>query len=140
MRWVAERTEGMLSDNGGRDLEALAEMAFDADHRILAYRVEVLSNLGAYSSNFAQFIQSELFAKVLTGSYDIPAAWLGCKGIFTNTCQIDAYRGAGRPEAIMTLERVMDMAARQLGVDPWVLRRKELHPQVPAQDADGQPL
>ncbi len=137
VRWVAERTEGMLSDNGGRDLEALAEMAFDADRRILAYRVEVRSNLGAYSSNFAQFIQSELFAKVLTGSYDIPAAWLGCKGIFTNTCQIDAYRGAGRPEAIMTLERVMDMAARQLGADPWALRERNFIRKFPYRTPTG---
>ena len=137
VRWIAERTEGMLSDNGGRGLEALAEMAFDKDHRILAYRVEILSNLGAYSSNFAQFIQSELFAKVLTGSYDIPAAWMGCKGIFTNTCQIDAYRGAGRPEAIMTLERVMDMAARQLGADPWELRRRNFIRKFPHRTATG---
>jgi aerobic carbon-monoxide dehydrogenase large subunit len=103
----------------------------------LAYRVDILSNLGAYSSNFAQFIQSELFAKVLTGSYDIPAAWMGCKGIFTNTCQIDAYRGAGRPEAIMTLERVMDMAARQLGADPWALRSKNFIKKFPYRTPTG---
>ncbi|MFQ6551607.1 xanthine dehydrogenase family protein molybdopterin-binding subunit [Aestuariibius insulae] len=124
VRWMGERTESMLSDNGGRDLVSVAELGFDADHRITAYKVETRCNLGAYNSGFAQFIQSELFAKVLMGVYDVQTTWLGVKGIFTNTTQVDAYRGAGRPEAIYVLERVMDHAARQLGVDPWELRRK----------------
>jgi carbon-monoxide dehydrogenase large subunit len=124
VRWTAERTEAMLSDNAGRDLIAEAEMGFDADHRIVAYRVDVLSNLGAYNANFGQHIQSDLFARVMTGAYDIPAPFLAARGVFTNTTQTDAYRGAGRPEAILTLERVMDMAARELGADPWELRRK----------------
>ncbi len=137
VRWMSERTEAMLTDNAGRDLTALAEMAFDADHRLLAYRVDVLSNLGAYNSGYAQFIQSELFAKVFTGTYDIPAACLRARGIFTNTAQVDAYRGAGRPEAIMTLERAMDMAARQLGVDPWALRLKNFIAAFPYKTVAG---
>ena len=124
VRWMSERTEAMLTDNGGRDLTSHAELAFDENHKILAYRVHNLSNLGAYNSEFAQNIQSTLFAKVLTGAYDIPVAYLGVQGLFTNTAPVDAYRGAGRPEAIYVLERVMDYAARELGVDPWELRRR----------------
>lgn len=123
VRWMSERTEAMLSDNAGRDLTSTVEMAFDADCRITGYRVTTLSNLGAYNSEFAQAIQSTLFAKVLTGTYDIPAAHLAVRGVYTNTTPVDAYRGAGRPEAIYALERMMDHAARVLGVDPWDLRR-----------------
>ncbi|TDX33793.1 xanthine dehydrogenase family protein molybdopterin-binding subunit [Rhodovulum visakhapatnamense] len=124
VRWMSDRTEAMLTDNAGRDLVSMVEMAFDAGHRITGYRVETLSNLGAYNSEYAQPIQSELFSKVLTGVYDIPAAYLAVKGVYTNTTQVDAYRGAGRPEAIYALERMMDVAARELGVDPWDLRRR----------------
>ena len=124
VRWMSDRTEAMLTDNAGRDLVTMAELAFDADNRITAYRVHNICNLGAYNSQFAQFIQGELFSKVLTGVYDIPTAWLRCEGIYTNTAPVDAYRGAGRPEAIYVLERIMDRAARELGVDPWELKRK----------------
>ncbi|MEM6609360.1 MAG: xanthine dehydrogenase family protein molybdopterin-binding subunit [Pseudomonadota bacterium] len=124
VRWMSERTEAMLSDNAGRDLKSTAEIGFDADLRIVAYKVETLSNLGAYNSNFAQFIQSQLFSRVLTGTYDIRAAFVACRGIYTNTTQVDAYRGAGRPEANYVLERVIDRAARELGVDALMLRRK----------------
>ncbi|MEM6385062.1 MAG: xanthine dehydrogenase family protein molybdopterin-binding subunit [Pseudomonadota bacterium] len=124
VRWMSERTEAMLTDNGGRDLISDTELAFTADHRLIGYRVETVSNIGAYNSGYAQFIQTELFAKVAQGVYDVRDVALSCKGIYTNTTQIDAYRGAGRPEAIFALERSMDNAARQLGVDPWELRRK----------------
>ncbi|CAM4331681.1 xanthine dehydrogenase family protein molybdopterin-binding subunit [Palleronia rufa] len=122
--WMADRGEGMLTDNAGRDLVSEVELGFDADHRITAYRVDTLNNLGAYNSNFGQLIQSHLFSRVLTGTYDIRTAWMRSRGIYTNTTQTDAYRGAGRPEAIFALERIMDRAARVLGVDPWELRRK----------------
>ncbi|MEO1308598.1 MAG: xanthine dehydrogenase family protein molybdopterin-binding subunit, partial [Pseudomonadota bacterium] len=124
VRWYSERTEAMLSDNAGRDLTSLAEIGFDENLKITAYRVNSVCNLGAYNSEFAQFIQTDLFSKVYVGTYDIQTAFLGVKGIFTNTTQVDAYRGAGRPEAIYVLERVMDYAARELGVDPWDLRRR----------------
>lgn len=124
VRWQAERTESMLADNGGRDLVSTVEMAFDAQHKLTAYRVDTLSNMGAYNSGYGQFIQSELAAKVLTGVYDVQTVWFRNAGIYTNTTQIDAYRGAGRPEAIYKLERAMDFAARELGVDPLELRRK----------------
>ncbi|WP_264210127.1 xanthine dehydrogenase family protein molybdopterin-binding subunit [Leisingera thetidis] len=122
--WIADRTESMLSDNGGRDLTSLAELAFDADLKITAYRVSTRCNLGAYNSHFGQPIQTQLFSRVLAGVYDIRTAWLQVEGIYTNTTQVDAYRGAGRPEAIYVLERAMDRAARELGVDPWELRRR----------------
>ena len=123
VRWMSDRTEAMLSDHAGRDLVSLAELAFDENNKITAYRVVTHSNMGAFNSNFGQAIQSNLFARVLTGTYDIPTAWLNVKGYYTNTTQVDAYRGAGRPEAIYVLERVMDRAARELGVDPLDLHR-----------------
>ncbi|WP_208347224.1 xanthine dehydrogenase family protein molybdopterin-binding subunit [Pseudaestuariivita rosea] len=140
VRWMSERTEAMLSDNAGRDLTSTVALAFDADHKITAYRVDTLCNLGAYNSELGQFIQTDLFAKVLMGTYDVQTTWLGVKGIFTNTTQVDAYRGAGRPEAIYALERAIDYAARQLGVDPWELRRKNfIRPdQFPYKTATGE--
>lgn len=122
VRWMSDRSEAMLTDNAGRDLVTQATLAFDADYRITAYRVDTVCNLGAYNSQFAQPIQTELFAKVMMGTYDVQTAYMETRGIFTNTTPVDAYRGAGRPEAIFVLERVMDEAARQLGIDPWDLR------------------
>jgi aerobic carbon-monoxide dehydrogenase large subunit len=138
VRWTGERTESMLTDNAGRDLIALADMGFDAENRITGYRVDVLSNLGACNSQYAQEIQSDLFSKVLTGCYDIPRAFLRTQGIYTNTTQVDAYRGAGRPEAIYTIERVMDQAARDLGVDPAALRRVNFISRFPYRSATGE--
>lgn len=123
VRWMSERTEAMLSDNGGRDLVSVAELAFDENNKITAYRVRTKCNLGAYNSQFGQHIQTTLFSRVLAGVYDIQATWLQVEGYYTNTVQVDAYRGAGRPEAIYVLERIMDRAARELNVDPWELRR-----------------
>ena len=124
--WVSTRSEAMLTDNAGRDLVARAELGFGADHRITAYRVNLVANLGAYNSQFGQAIQTELFAKVLTGVYQVPVAALQAVGVYTNSAPIDAYRGAGRPEAILTVERAMDEAARVLGVDPVALRLKNV--------------
>ncbi|MEM9522473.1 MAG: xanthine dehydrogenase family protein molybdopterin-binding subunit [Pseudomonadota bacterium] len=123
-RWLSERTEAMLSDNAGRDLTSHATMAFDDDGRLLAYRVDTIANMGAYNSQVAQMVQTELALKVLTGAYDVRHVFFNVKGVFTNTTPVDAYRGAGRPEAIYVLERAMDHAARVLGIDPWELRRR----------------
>ena len=128
VRWMSERTEAMLSDHAGRDLAHEVALGFDADHRITGYRVDTRCNLGAYNSNFGQIIQTVLFSKVMCGTYDVQDAFLHVEGFYTNTTQVDAYRGAGRPEAIYLLERVMDMAARELGVDPWELRRRNFIP------------
>lgn len=140
VRWMSERGEAMLSDNGGRDLVSVAELAFDADHKITAYRVRTRCNLGAYNSQFGQPIQTQLFSRVLMGVYDVQTTWLQVEGYYTNTTQVDAYRGAGRPEAIYVLERVMDRAARELGVDPWELRRRNFikSNQFPYKTATGE--
>ncbi len=126
--FMADRTETMLSDNAGRDLASEAELAFDKDLKITAYRNSTIFNLGAYNSQHGQAIQTELALKVLTGPYDIQTAYFGARAVYTNTTQVDAYRGAGRPEAIYVLERALDTAARQLGVDPWELRRRNFIP------------
>ncbi|WP_343503426.1 xanthine dehydrogenase family protein molybdopterin-binding subunit [Alloyangia pacifica] len=138
VRWMSDRTEAMLSDHAGRDLVTLAELAFDADNRILGYRNHTRCNLGAYNSNFGQAIQTALYAKVLTGTYDIKAAYMRVEGFYTNTTQVDAYRGAGRPEAIYTLERIMDRAARELGVDPMELRRINFVQEFPYKTVTGE--
>jgi len=137
VRWVSERTEAMLSDNGARDLVVRTELGFDADHKITAYRADVVSNMGAYNSQFGQAIQSELFSKVFTGCYNIQTALLTAQGIYTHTTPLDAYRGAGRPEAIMTIECAMDNAARVLGVDPFTLRSQNFVQAFPYKMING---
>lgn len=138
--WVADRTESMLSDNAGRDLKTLAELAFDAEGRITAYRIHSRVNLGAYNGVMGQPIQTNLFSRVLMGCYDVQTVWMRVEGFYTNTTQVDAYRGAGRPEALYVLERAMDRAARELNIDPWELRRRNFIPvaRFPYQSATGE--
>ena len=124
VRWMSERTEAMLSDHGGRDLTCSVEMGFDDTNKLVSYKVHSRFNLGAYNSQFGQSIQTMLFSRVFPSVYDIQDTYLRVEGIYTNTTQVDAYRGAGRPEAIYLMERAMDYAARELGVDPWELRRR----------------
>ena len=139
--WMSDRSEAMQSDNAGRDLASTATLGFDKDHRLIAYHVDTIANMGAYNSQYAQSIQTELFSKVLPGVYDVQAVFMRTLGVFTNTTQVDAYRGAGRPEAIFVLERAMDAAARQLDVDLWELRRRNfIKPaQFPYVSATAQP-
>lgn len=124
VRWYADRSESMLSDNAGRGLETRAEAAFDADHRLIGLHIHSDADMGAYCSGYAQFIQTELALKVLTGVYDIQDVYFSGRGYYTNTTQVDAYRGAGRPEAIYVIERLLDKAARELGVSPFALKEK----------------
>ncbi|MDT0682804.1 xanthine dehydrogenase family protein molybdopterin-binding subunit [Roseicyclus sp. F158] len=126
VRWASDRSETMLTDAGARDLVSTVEMGFDAQKRLTAYRVRNLSNLGAYNSQFGQGIQCGNFARVLTGVYDVQDAAMETVGIYTNTTPTDAYRGAGRPEAIYALERAMDQAARVFGEDPASFRRRSM--------------
>ncbi|THH37358.1 xanthine dehydrogenase family protein molybdopterin-binding subunit [Aliishimia ponticola] len=128
VRWMSERGEAMLSDNGGRDLVSVAELAFDDTNKITAYRIHSRCNMGAHCSQYAQMIQTQLFSRVLTNVYDIQTTWMQAEGFFTNTAPVDAYRGAGRPEAIYVMERLMDRAARELGVDPFELRMRNFIP------------
>ena len=123
VRWTAERSESFLSDAQGRDNYSIAELAMDADGRFLALRVTTWANMGAYLSNFGPFIP-QLAAPMLSGVYRIPAIHLNIKGTLTNTVPVDAYRGAGRPEAIYLLERLIDVAARELRLAPEELRRR----------------
>jgi carbon-monoxide dehydrogenase large subunit len=127
VRWTAERSESFLSDAQGRDNYSVAELAIDKDGRFLALRVTTWAAMGAYLSNFGPFIP-QLAAPMLSGVYRIPAIWLNIKGTLTNTVPVDAYRGAGRPEAIYLLERVVDAAARELGLAPDELRRRNFIP------------
>ncbi|MEO0992785.1 MAG: xanthine dehydrogenase family protein molybdopterin-binding subunit [Pseudomonadota bacterium] len=124
VKWTSERGEGFLSDAAGRDQTTKMLAGFDDDYRMVGLKIETVANLGAYLSGFGVFIASELAARVLTGVYDLQTAFFGVKGSFTNTCPVDAYRGAGRPEAQYQLERLMDKAARVMGTDPIELRRR----------------
>ena len=129
VHWMSARGEAMLTDNGGRDHVTVAEAAFDADYRLQALRITCVSNLGAYNSPYGQYIASELALKVMPGRLRRAAGLLRVKGVFTNTTPLDAYRGAGRPEAIYVIERLMDWSARDLGLDPVELRRRNFIPQ-----------
>ncbi|MEM1161494.1 MAG: xanthine dehydrogenase family protein molybdopterin-binding subunit, partial [Pseudomonadota bacterium] len=123
VKWVSERTDGILADASGRDNITTLTMGFDADNRITAFKTEALSNLGGHNSTFGVIMQSMLYSRVLTGVYDIQTVWMNTKGIYTNTIPTDAYRGAGRPEAQYSIERFLDTAARELGIAPDELRR-----------------
>lgn len=141
VRWMSDRSEAMQSDNAGRDLTTTARIGFDADLRIVGYSLDTIANMGAYNSQYAQPIQTDLFSKVAPGVYDFQNFAMRCTGVYTNTTPVDAYRGAGRPEAIYVLERAMDYAARELGVDPWELRRRNFirADQFPYTSATSQP-
>ena len=124
IHWMGTRSEAMLNDNAGRDLTTRVEAAFDDNYKIVGYRVITHCNIGAYNSYYAQFIQTDLFRKVISGVYDIPNIYFEVTGIFTNTAPVDAYRGAGRPEGIFVMERLIDHASRELGIDSIELRRR----------------
>src|SRR5256886_13777624 len=113
-----------MTDTQGRDNVTRLELALDDGLRFLALDVEVLANLGAYLSNFAPEIPTISGAVMHSGVYAIPAIHVGVKGVFTNTVPVDAYRGAGRPEAAYAIERLIDYAARRLDVTPQELRRR----------------
>jgi carbon-monoxide dehydrogenase large subunit len=123
VKWTSDRSEGFLSDSMGRDHVTTAELALDGDHRILGLRVSTIASMGAYYYFFAPFIPTYAALKVLPGVYDIPAMTYAVTGVFTNTVPVDAYRGAGRPESIYCMERLIDAAARELGMEPTELRR-----------------
>lgn len=133
VKWTGDRTEAFLTDAHGRDHISKAEMAFDADNKILGLRVKTHANFGAYMSLFSSSVPTYLYATLLSGQYNIPAIYAEVMGVYTNTTPVDAYRGAGRPEASYLLERLMETAARQLKVDAADLRRKNFITQFPHQ-------
>ncbi len=133
IKWTADRSESFLTDAHGRDHVTHAEMAFDKDNKILALRVKTHANFGAYMSLFSSAVPTYLYATLLSGQYVIPAIHANVVGVYTNTTPVDAYRGAGRPEASYLLERMMETAARQLKVDPAELRAKNFITSFPYQ-------
>ena len=124
VHWRASRSEEFLGGNHGRDQINEAEMAFDADGKILGFRVNIIGNIGAHASGPGAVIVVAVGPKVITGVYHIPALHLRGTAVMTNTNVVGAYRGAGRPEAIYLLERVMDQAAAEMKMDPAELRRR----------------
>jgi carbon-monoxide dehydrogenase large subunit len=133
VKWVADRSEAFLCDAHGRDHVTHAEMAFGADGRITALKVKTIANLGGYMSTFASSIPTYLYATLLSGQYDIPAIYCEVDAVYTNTAPVDAYRGAGRPEATFVVERLIEVGARELGIDPTVLRAKNFIKSFPHQ-------
>jgi carbon-monoxide dehydrogenase large subunit len=117
VRWVQERSEHHLADTHARDLTATAELALDADGRFLAIRVDAVANYGAYVSAVTPSITTGGMAKVLASLYDVPAAYVAMRCAFTNTAPVDAFRGAGKPETLVLVERLVDVAARETGRD-----------------------
>jgi len=124
VKWTAERTESFMSDAQGRDHITHAEMAFDENGKAIALRCDTMANMGAYLSTFAPCIPTWLHGTLLAGQYTTPAIYTNVKAVFTNTVPVDAYRGAGRPEATYILERLMSKAARELGMDQAEIRRR----------------
>ena len=124
LKWVADRSEEFISATHGRDVQTEAELALAADGKILALRLRGLANVGAYATGTGLAIQLLIGPWVQTSVYDIPLIDFHFKGVLTNTASTGAYRGAGRPEAIFIIERLMDEAARQTGIDRIALRRR----------------
>lgn len=124
IKWTADRSEGFISDAQGRDHLTRIELALDKEGNFLALRSTTLANMGAYLSTFAPCVPTWLHGTLLAGCYRTPAIFCNVKAVFTNTTPVDAYRGAGRPEASYQIERVIDMAAREMGMDPIELRRR----------------
>lgn len=124
IKWTAERSESFISDAHGRDHVTHAEMAMDENGIFVGLRVSTRANLGAYLSTFGPSVPTYLYATLLAGTYKTPAIYAEVKGMFTNTVPVDAYRGAGRPEASYLLERLVDRAAKVAGLDPIEIRRR----------------
>ncbi|HUB97234.1 MAG TPA: xanthine dehydrogenase family protein molybdopterin-binding subunit [Stellaceae bacterium] len=128
VKWTCERQEAFLSDTQGREQKVHAELALDADAHFLAIRAETFANVGAYLSYFSVMIPTMAGFRLLTGAYRIPAAYVHVRAMFTNTVWVDAYRGAGRPETAYILESLVDRAARETGLAPDEIRRRNFVP------------
>jgi carbon-monoxide dehydrogenase large subunit len=124
IKWTADRSEAFLSDAHGRDHLTTVELATDSNGKFLALRVDTQANLGAYMSTFSSAVPTILYATLLAGQYATPKIYCQVKAVFTNTSPVDAYRGAGRPEATYVVERIVETAAHDLGIDPAEIRRR----------------
>jgi carbon-monoxide dehydrogenase large subunit len=131
VKWTADRTEAFLADAHGRDHVTTAELAVDGNGKITGLRAKTKANLGAYLSTFSSSVPTYLYAPLLSGQYNIPAIYCEVDGVYTNTAPVDAYRGAGRPEATFVVERLVEVTARQLGIDPAEFRRKNFITEFP---------
>lgn len=136
IKWTSDRSEAFISDAHGRDHSSVAEMGFDADAKIVALRIKTYANLGAYLSTFSTAVPTYLHGTLLQGLYTTPKIHLDMVCAFTHTVAVDAYRGAGRPEATYLLERIIEVAAHEMGIDPAELRYKNF---IPAFDGVTQP-
>ena len=131
IKWTAERSESFLTDAHGRDHVTKVELAMDASGMFLALRVKTIANMGAYLSTFASSVPTILYATLLAGQYRTPAIYAEVKAVFTNTAPVDAYRGAGRPEATYVVERIVETAARDMKMDPVEIRRRNFITEFP---------
>ena len=131
VKWTSTRSEAFISDAHGRDHVTKIELALDADNNFTALRTDTYANMGAYLSTFAPSVPTWLHGTLMAGNYKTPLIYVNGKAVFTNTVPVDAYRGAGRPEATYQLERLIDMAAHELGVDPIALRRQNFITEFP---------
>ena len=131
VKWTSTRSEAFMSDAHGRDHVTRIELALDKDNNFIGVRTDTKANMGAYLSTFSSSVPTWLHGTLMAGNYKTPAVQVNVKAVFTNTVPVDAYRGAGRPEATFQLERVIDQAARELGVDPIALRRQNFITQFP---------
>ncbi len=131
VKWTSSRSEAFMSDAHGRDHVTKIELAMDEQGKFLALRTDTYANMGAYLSTFAPAIPTWLHGTLMAGNYTTPLIYVNVKAVFTNTVPVDAYRGAGRPEATFQLERVVDKAAREMGIDPIELRRRNFITEFP---------
>ncbi len=137
VKWVADRGENFTSEIHGRDHLTKATLALTAEGKITALKVDTIANMGAYLSSFATIIPTSASWVVMGGIYDVPAISMHVRAVFTNTVPVDAYRGAGRPEAAYIIERLVDLAATKTGIDRFELRRKNLIRTFPYTQALG---
>ncbi len=133
VKWVSDRSEAFVTDAHGRDHVTHAEMAFDADGKILGLRAKTIANFGGYMSLFSSSVPTYLYATLLSGQYDIQQIYCEVDAVYTNTVPVDAYRGAGRPEAAFVVERLIEVGAREMEQDPAELRRKNFIKTFPHQ-------
>ena len=133
VKWTADRSESFVSDAHGRDHHTVAELALDKDGKFLAMRVHTTANVGAYLSTFASCVPTILYATLLAGQYTTPVIYCEVTAVFTNTAPVDAYRGAGRPEATYVVERLVETAAREMKLDPAEIRRRNFIKTFPYQ-------
>ena len=131
VKWTSSRSEAFMSDAHGRDHVTKIQMALDADNNFTALRTDTYANMGAYLSTFAPSVPTWLHGTLMAGNYKTPLIYVNVKAVFTNTVPVDAYRGAGRPEATYQLERLVDKCAHELGVDPIALRRQNFITEFP---------